>query len=117
MNHSLLVPNPDPSRSESTYYSSISLCFRSLLDDGKAFLSTADNAAVTAPDAVKKVPGFEGVRYRAAFPATRPPGSNFYPADMTKQVQLRIGRVFRDCNAFVSCFLRASLKQMDVWSE
>ncbi|GAQ86886.1 nudix hydrolase 3 [Klebsormidium nitens] len=57
----------------------------SLLDDGEAFLSSADSALVLAPDAVKKVPGFEGLRYRAAFPATKPPGSNFYPADMSKQ--------------------------------
>lgn len=75
---------------------------RSLLDDGEAFLSSADSALVLAPDAVKKVSGFEGLRYRAAFPAAKPPGSNFYPADMSKQVSCSKERWLRVSNPAIS---------------
>lgn len=37
-------------------------------------------------DATKRVSGWKGIEYRAAFPLDKPPGANFYPPDMDKAV-------------------------------
>ncbi|GMH14131.1 hypothetical protein Nepgr_015972 [Nepenthes gracilis] len=56
----------------------------SCLDENKAFLTTADSMIKLLPDATKRVSGWKGLEYRAAFPLLKPPGANFYPADMDK---------------------------------
>ncbi|GAB4850578.1 Nudix hydrolase 3 [Ancistrocladus abbreviatus] len=56
----------------------------SCLDENKAFLTTADSAIKLLPDATKRISGWKGLEYRAAFPLLKPPGANFYPADMDK---------------------------------
>ncbi|XP_023642902.1 nudix hydrolase 3 [Capsella rubella] len=56
----------------------------SSLDENAAFLSTADSAVKLLPEGTKSVAGWKGLEYRAAFPVTKPPGSNFYPPDMDK---------------------------------
>ncbi|XP_019085169.1 PREDICTED: nudix hydrolase 3 [Camelina sativa] len=56
----------------------------SSLDENEAFLSTADSAVKLLPEATKSIAGWKGLEYRAAFPVTKPPGSNFYPPDMDK---------------------------------
>jgi hypothetical protein len=61
---------------------------RSCLDENKAFLTTADSAVKLLPDATKSVSGWKGLEYRTAFPVIKPPGANFYPADMDKKVCL-----------------------------
>lgn len=58
----------------------------SVLDGDEAFLSAADSSQTTAArGAARDVPGFGGLVYRAAFPQSKPPGANFYPADMEKE--------------------------------
>ncbi|GAB4850577.1 Nudix hydrolase 3 [Ancistrocladus abbreviatus] len=60
------------------------LVFRSCLDENRAFLTTADSAIKLLPDATKRISGWKGLEYRAAFPLLKPPGANFYPTDMDK---------------------------------
>jgi len=55
---------------------------RSSLDDGDAFLTTADSAIRLLSKATKPVKEWKGVEYRAAFPVPKPRGANFYPSDM-----------------------------------
>lgn len=56
----------------------------SCLDENEAFLTTADSVLREAPGAVKAGPGWKGLQYKAAFPVQKPPGANFYPADMDR---------------------------------
>uniref|UniRef100_A0A2N9IH20 Uncharacterized protein n=1 Tax=Fagus sylvatica TaxID=28930 RepID=A0A2N9IH20_FAGSY len=57
---------------------------RSCLDENEAFLTTADSAIKLLPEATRRVTGWKGLEYRAAFPMLKPPGANFYPPDMDK---------------------------------
>jgi hypothetical protein len=66
--------------------SNVILIDRSCLDENVAFLTTADSAIKLLPDATRRVTGWKGLEYRAAFPMVKPPGANFYPADMDKMV-------------------------------
>lgn len=59
---------------------------RSSLDEDEAFLTTADSAVKLLPEATRKVAGWKGLEYKAAFPLVKPPGANFYPSDMDKMV-------------------------------
>ncbi|CAF2065795.1 unnamed protein product [Brassica napus] len=56
----------------------------SSLDENEPYLSTADSAVKFIPEATKRIDGWKGIEYRAAFPVTKPPGANFYPPDMDK---------------------------------
>ncbi|XP_020266797.1 nudix hydrolase 3 [Asparagus officinalis] len=56
----------------------------SCLDEEKAFLTTADSAVRLLAESTRRVPGWKGIEYRAAFPMVKPPGANFYPPDMDK---------------------------------
>ncbi|XP_068304557.1 nudix hydrolase 3-like isoform X3 [Pyrus communis] len=56
----------------------------SSLDENEAFLTTADSAIKLLPEATKRVTGWKGLEYKAAFPMLKPPGANFYPPDMDK---------------------------------
>ncbi|GLJ28948.1 hypothetical protein SUGI_0571120 [Cryptomeria japonica] len=56
----------------------------SCLDDNKAFLTTADSAVKLSKEAAKPVFGWEGLKFREAFPQAKPQGANFYPPDMDK---------------------------------
>lgn len=56
----------------------------SCLDENEAFLTTADSAIKLLPEATRRVTGWKGLEYRAAFPMLKPPGANFYPPDMDK---------------------------------
>ena len=49
-------------------------------------MTTADSAICEASDALKALPGWNGLHYRAAFPLMKPAGANFYPADMDQAV-------------------------------
>lgn len=60
------------------------------MDENEAFLTTADSAVKLLPEATKPVNGWEGIEYRMAFPVTKPPGANFYPADMDKMVLFQL---------------------------
>lgn len=62
---------------------------RSCLDENVAFLTTADSAIKLLPEATRRVTGWKGLEYRAAFPMVKPPGANFYPPDMDKMVFVR----------------------------
>lgn len=62
---------------------------RSSLDDGTAFLTTADSAIKLLSNATKPVKGWKGLEYRAAFPVPKPRGANFYPPDMDKTVNAK----------------------------
>ncbi|KAI9084547.1 hypothetical protein K1719_033535 [Acacia pycnantha] len=57
----------------------------STIDADQAFLTTADSALRLLPNATKPVKDWKGLEYRAAFPAQKPPGANFYPPDMDKR--------------------------------
>ncbi len=60
---------------------------RSVLDENCAYLTTADSAVQLAKNAAQKdVPSWAGVQYKVAFPVSKPPGANFYPRDMDKEV-------------------------------
>ena len=59
---------------------------RSCLDENEAFLTTADSAVKLLPEATRKVAGWKGLEYKAAFPLVKPPGASFYPPDMDKMV-------------------------------
>ncbi|KAI3750791.1 hypothetical protein L2E82_21617 [Cichorium intybus] len=65
-------------------YYSINKSPWSCLDENEAFLTTADSAVKLLPEATKKVAGWKGLEYKAAFPILKPPGANFYPPDMDK---------------------------------
>ncbi|CAH1446380.1 unnamed protein product [Lactuca virosa] len=65
-------------------YYSINKSPWSSLDENEAFLTTADSAVKLLPEATRKVAGWKGVEYKAAFPLVKPPGANFYPSDMDK---------------------------------
>nr|KAJ0185027.1 hypothetical protein LSAT_V11C900474250 [Lactuca sativa] len=56
----------------------------SSLDEDEAFLTTADSAVKLLPEATRKVAGWKGLEYKAAFPIVKPPGASFYPPDMDK---------------------------------
>lgn len=56
----------------------------SSLDENEPFLSTADSAVMSLPEATKPLIGWKGLEYRTAFPVLKPPGANFYPPDMDK---------------------------------
>ncbi|KAM2079420.1 hypothetical protein ACFX1R_026932 [Malus domestica] len=56
----------------------------SSLDENEAFLTTADSAIKLLPEATKRVTGWKGLEYKAAFPMQKPPGANLYPPDMDK---------------------------------
>ncbi|KAH9303969.1 hypothetical protein KI387_008373, partial [Taxus chinensis] len=56
----------------------------SCLDEDEAFLTTADSAIELSKEAVKPVLGWEGLKFRAAFPQAKPQGANFYPPDMDR---------------------------------
>ncbi|KAL7582692.1 hypothetical protein Lser_V15G43314 [Lactuca serriola] len=56
----------------------------SSLDEDEAFLTTADSAVKLLPEATRKVAGWKGLEYKAAFPLEKPPGASFYPPDMDK---------------------------------
>ncbi|OVA06923.1 NUDIX hydrolase domain [Macleaya cordata] len=57
----------------------------SSLDENEAFLTTADSAIKLLVESTKHIPGWKGLKYRAAFPMLKPPGANFYPPDMDKK--------------------------------
>lgn len=57
----------------------------SCLDDNEAFLSTADSAVKLAKEAMKPVSGWEGLKFKTAFPQSKRQGANFYPSDMDRQ--------------------------------
>lgn len=59
---------------------------RSSLDENEAYLTTADSMIILVPEATRKVRGWKGLEYKAAFPSQKPPGANFYPPDMDKMV-------------------------------
>ncbi|KAK1323065.1 Nudix hydrolase 3 [Acorus calamus] len=65
-------------------YYSINKSPWSVLDENEAFLTTSDSAIKMLNESTKPVSGWKGLRYRAAFPVTKPPGANFYPPDMDK---------------------------------
>ncbi|KAK9084554.1 hypothetical protein Syun_031570 [Stephania yunnanensis] len=65
-------------------YYSINRSPWSVLDENKAFLTTADSAVKLYEKCTKSIPGWKGLEYRAAFPMVKPPGANFYPPDMDK---------------------------------
>lgn len=67
---------------------SFTLICRSSLDENEPYLSTADSAVKFLPEATKRIDGWKGIEYRAAFPLTKPPGANFYPPDMDKMVHI-----------------------------
>ncbi|CAA2977942.1 nudix hydrolase 3 [Olea europaea subsp. europaea] len=56
----------------------------SCLDENESFLTTADSAVKILSEATKPVAGWKGIKYRTAFPTSKPPGANFYPPDMDK---------------------------------
>ncbi|XP_004135882.2 nudix hydrolase 3 [Cucumis sativus] len=56
----------------------------SCLDENEAYLTTADSAIKLLPEATRRVSGWKGLEYKAAFPSQKPPGANFYPPDMDK---------------------------------
>ncbi|EPS60055.1 hypothetical protein M569_14749, partial [Genlisea aurea] len=56
----------------------------SILNENEAFLTTADSPLKLFPNATKRVEGWRGLEYRAAFPVDKPAGANFYPPDMDK---------------------------------
>ncbi|KAJ4831264.1 Nudix hydrolase 3 [Turnera subulata] len=66
-------------------YYSINKTPWSALDENEAFLSTADSSIILLPEATKRVHGWKGLEYKAAFPLQKPPGANFYPPDMDKK--------------------------------
>ncbi|KAJ4792657.1 Nudix hydrolase 3 [Rhynchospora pubera] len=66
-------------------YYSINKSPWSCLDENNPFLTTADSAVKLLTDATKPVSVWKGLEYRAAFPAIKPPGANFYPPDMDKK--------------------------------
>uniref|UniRef100_A0A1D1YZG0 Nudix hydrolase 3 n=1 Tax=Anthurium amnicola TaxID=1678845 RepID=A0A1D1YZG0_9ARAE len=65
-------------------YYSINKSPWSCLEANKAFLTTADSVIKLCTESTRPVSGWNGLRYKAAFPATKPPGANFYPPDMDK---------------------------------
>ncbi|CAI9302015.1 unnamed protein product [Lactuca saligna] len=65
-------------------YYLINKCPWSSLDEDEAFLTTADSAVKLLPEATRKVVGWKGLEYKAAFPLVKPPGASFYPPDMDK---------------------------------
>ena len=82
--------------------------YRSCLDDHEPFLTTADSAIKLHPNATKPVPRWKGLEYKAAFPSVRPPGANFYPADMDKMVHdplpFKLLRFFQHFPSLLGCF-------------
>eukprot|EP00271_Cylindrocystis_brebissonii_P018677 TRINITY_DN5407_c0_g2_i1.p1 TRINITY_DN5407_c0_g2~~TRINITY_DN5407_c0_g2_i1.p1 ORF type:complete len:793 (+),score=132.37 TRINITY_DN5407_c0_g2_i1:49-2379(+) len=57
----------------------------SVLDEDDPFLTCADSKAIEAPKGAAAGDPDLVIRFRSAFPQTRPAGSNFYPADMDKE--------------------------------
>jgi len=77
---------------------------RSVLDENSAYLTTADSAVQLAKNAAQKdVPSWAGVHYKAAFPVSKPPGANFYPRDMDKEVSYGTSLDMSDLMLHFSC--------------
>ncbi|KAI3929753.1 hypothetical protein MKX01_025921 [Papaver californicum] len=66
-------------------YYSINKSPWSSLDENAAFMTSADSAVKLLVDCAKRIPGWKGLEYKAAFPVAKPPGANFYPPDMDKK--------------------------------
>ncbi|KAI3982198.1 hypothetical protein MKX01_019104 [Papaver californicum] len=66
-------------------YYSINKSPWSSLDENAAFMTSADSAVKLLVDCTKRIPGWKGLGYKAAFPVAKPPGANFYPPDMDKK--------------------------------
>ncbi|KAA8540570.1 hypothetical protein F0562_024511 [Nyssa sinensis] len=90
----------------------------SCLDESEAFLTTADSAVKLLPEATKRITGWKGLEYRAAFPMRKPPGANFYPPDMDKmEFELwkdsLIGDKQQDATGFFTVIKRLSEFSLD----
>lgn len=99
-------------------YFMINKCPWSCLDENKPFLTTADSAVKFLPEATKSVVGWNGLKYRAAFPVTKPLGANFYPPDMDKmEFELWRNNLTEDekknATDFFHCIRRHSERNLD----
>ncbi|XP_071730456.1 nudix hydrolase 3-like isoform X1 [Rutidosis leptorrhynchoides] len=84
------------------------------LDENEAFLTTSDSAMKLLPEATKRVGGWKGFEYRAAFPLSKPPGANFYPPDMDKmEFELWIKGLSEKDKQDATCFFNVIRRNND----